>query len=129
MPSGNLSWWESRRLSFNVRILFGYTIAVLGMGIAACLSGAESDRNVYFQASGLSDSLTLLALVTLMSNLLYFVGPATERVISPRNTAGLRRPLFAILWVVPVMLMLAFAVWWASDVIQNPWLLDGGHGE
>jgi hypothetical protein len=128
-PRSTLSWWEAQRLPYNCRILLGFAIAWLGMATAAFRSGADWDRNVFFQTSGVLESLTLLTLVSIVSNLLYFAGPAVERVLSLPKPTGLRRALFTILWVLPVCLMLAFAVRWASDVLENPSLLDGGQPE
>ena len=124
-----VAWWESYRLQFNGRILFGFAIGWLGMAGAAVGCGADWDRNVFFATRGLLGALRLLALVVVASNLIYFVGPAAERLFSLDGSSGFRRILFTILWGVPVCLMLAFAVFWVSDVLQHPWSLDGGQPE
>ena len=124
-----LSWWESQRLPFNGRIILAFAICWLGMAGAAIGSGADWDRNVFFDTNGIVEALRLLALVGVASNLFYFVGPAIERFLSLEGASDLRRILFPILWGVPVFLMLAFAVFWSSNVLQNPWFLDGGQPE
>ena len=124
-----LSWWESQRLLFNGRIVLGFAICWLGMAGAAIASGADWDRNVFFATSGVLEALRLLAVVAVASNVVYFLGPAAERFFSRDGATVLRRVLFALLWGVPVIVMLTFAVCWGSYVLESPSLLDGGQPE
>ena len=107
-------WWASRRLQYNIALASAGAVAfvlyaVLVWSFQDKLPDAEITLfTIAFQALG-------FLLVMAAANILYFLGPLSERVLRPRNAMNYRETTYALgFWfsvalpfVVPAVVLVA----------------------
>lgn len=114
-PSARGLWWSTRRFRYNVALLIAGPLAFVAYAAVGewCIRrNADIDFEItiftiFFQAIGYFIMMGI-------ANLLYYLGPLSERTIMPKRVARFRRTVFSLgFWfsvllpfVVPMLLFL-----------------------
>jgi hypothetical protein len=103
------AWWSTRRVRYNVTLLFAAPISLVSM---LAVWGLFKDWLPCFEITAVSIVLGgILFLPGLaVANVCYFLGPLGERLLRPRNPALFRRGAFAAGMALSLSLIFAPAV-------------------
>ncbi|NBB50568.1 hypothetical protein GVN24_20020 [Rhizobium sp. CRIBSB] len=89
-------WWEARRLRYNVALAVAGWVS-WGVAVAVTLVVGRLEGQIFLTAPSVILGLGLAYLLFMAAaNILYFLGPVSEKVLRPTETASYRRRMFGL---------------------------------
>ncbi|HML72864.1 MAG TPA: hypothetical protein PKB02_00080 [Anaerohalosphaeraceae bacterium] len=120
-------WWESRRWRYNCALIVA---GIMAFTCYAAVGSFYADRIPDFEITLFTTAFQAIGYLIMMviTNILYFAGPVSEKLIRPANPVRYRQITFALGYWVSVLLPLAIPVmllicaifqptWWTGNEI------------